>query len=138
MKAKINQLTLIVKNQTAALDFYTNKVGFEKKTDYTAPWGYRWVTVGPQGQDFELALFEEGSKEPNGWSSNWHPGNNPPVVMWVEDCKGAFAELKSRGVEFKQAQPEVYQWGISATFSDPDGNLFSMNQRPDPSAWKKQ
>ena len=44
--------------------------------------------------------------------------------MNVDDCKKAFNELRSRGVEFKQAQPEEYAWGISATFSDPDGNLL--------------
>lgn len=135
MNAKITQFTLVVKNQAAALDFYTNKVGFEKKTDVPTPNGYRWVTVSPRGQDLELALFQEGTKDPNGWAANWRAGNNPPIVMNVDDCKRTFAELKSRGVEFKQAQPEEYAWGISATFSDPDGNLFSINQRPN--AWTK-
>jgi predicted enzyme related to lactoylglutathione lyase len=130
MNAKIMQFTLVVKNQEAALEFYTKKVGFEKKTDYTPPSSYRWVTVGPKGQDLELALFQAGTKDPKGWSSNWKPGIGPPIVLRVDDCRKAFAELKSRGVEFKQAQPEEYPWGVSATFADPDGNLFSMNQPP--------
>ncbi|MDA4130836.1 MAG: VOC family protein [Thaumarchaeota archaeon] len=137
MKAKIAQFTLVVKNQAAALDFYTNKVGFEKKTDVTPPGSYRWITVGPQGQDLELALFEAGTKDPNGWSSGWQPGGNPPIVMNVDDCRQAFAEMKARGVEFKQEKPDEYAWGISATFSDPDGNLFSINQRPGASSWTK-
>ncbi len=137
MKAKIAQFTLVVKNQQGALDFYTKKVGFEKKTDVTPPGSYRWVTVGPEGQDLELALFEAGTKDPNGWSTNWRPGSNPPIVMNVDDCRKAFAELKARGVLFKQEKPEEYAWGISATFSDPDGNLFSINQRPNASSWEK-
>ena len=135
MDAKMTQFTLVVKNQGEALEFYTKKVGFEKKTDYTPPGSYRWVTVGPKGQDLELALFQAGTKDPNGWSSHWQPGNAPPIVLRVDDCRKAFAELKSRGVEFKQAQPEEYTWGISATFSDPDGNLFSINQLPSKSSW---
>jgi predicted enzyme related to lactoylglutathione lyase len=132
MKARISQMTLVVNDQQAALDFYTKKVGFDKKTDFTPPGGYRWVTVGPKEQDLELALFQAGTNDANGWSSQWRPGNNPPIVVNVDDCRAAFAELKSRGVEFKQAHPEVYAWGVSATFSDPDGNLFSINQRPTP------
>ena len=130
MEAKVAQITLVVKNQEAALEFYMKKVGFEKKTDYTPLGNYRWVTVGPKGQDVELALFQAGTKDPNGWSSKWQPGNAPPIVLRVDDCHRLFAEMKSRGVEFKQAQPEEYAWGISATFADPDGNLFSINQRP--------
>jgi catechol 2,3-dioxygenase-like lactoylglutathione lyase family enzyme len=130
MNAKVSQITIVVRNQTDALDFYTGKVGFEKKTDFTPPGGYRWVTVGPKGQELELALFQAGSGDPNGWSRDWKPGAGPPIVMQVDDCKSAFAELKTRGVELKQAQPEEYAWGTSATFTDPDGNLFSINQRP--------
>ncbi len=136
MNAKITQFTLIVKNQQAALDFYTNKVGFEKKTDFTPPGSYRWVTVSPRGQDLELALFEAGTNDPNGWSTNWRPGNNPPIVMNVDDCPKAFDELKSRGVQFMQEKPVEYPWGTSATFSDLDGNLFSINQRPSAASWQ--
>jgi len=135
MDARVMQITLVVKDQGAALEFYTKKVGFEKKTDHTPPGSYRWVTVGPKGQDLELALFQVGTKDPKGWSSRWQPGNGPPIVLRVDDCRKTFDELKSRGVEFKQAQPEEYAWGISATFSDPDGNLFSINQLPPSSSW---
>ena len=135
MEARITQFTIVVKNQEASLEFYTQKVGFEKRTDYTPPGTNRWVTVGPRGQDIELALFQAGTNDANGWSSRWQAGNNPPIVLRVDDCRKAFAELKSRGVEFKQAQPDEYAWGISATFADPDGNLFSINQPPASASW---
>jgi len=130
MEIKIAQFTLVVKNQAHALEFYTEKVGFAKKTDFTPPGSYRWVTVGPKGQDLELALWQVGSPDPNGWARSWKPGMGPPIVLRVDDCRKTFSEMRSRGVEFKQTQPEEYPWGISATFSDPDGNLFSINQLP--------
>ncbi|HUK74402.1 MAG TPA: VOC family protein [Nitrososphaerales archaeon] len=130
MEATISQLTLVVKNQAEALEFYTSKVGFEKKTDITPPGRDRWVTVGPKSQNLELALWQVGSPDPSGWSKNWRPGNGPPIVLRVDDCRKTFSEMRSRGVEFKQAQPQELPWGISATFSDPDGNLFSINQLP--------
>jgi predicted enzyme related to lactoylglutathione lyase len=134
MDARITQFTLVVENQAEALAFYTSKVGFEKKTDFTPPGGYRWVTVGPKGQDLELALFQVGTPDPNHWSSDWHPGRGPPIILRVDDCRRAFADLKARGVEFRQELKE-YPWGVSATFSDPDGNLFSINQLPSKPSW---
>ncbi len=135
MDARIAQFTIVVKDKAEALEFYTRKVGFEKKTDVTPPGGYRWVTVGPKGQDLELALWQVGSPDPSGWSKNWRPGSAPPIVIRVDDCRKTVDEMKSRGVEFKQAEPEVLAWGTSAAFADPDGNLFSINQLPSKSSW---
>jgi predicted enzyme related to lactoylglutathione lyase len=138
MKAKINGFSIVVNNKQAAVDFFTKKVGFEIKTDYTSPEGYRYVTLGPEGQDLELGLWEAGTKDPTtDLSSNWKPGNNPTIQMWVDDCRKTFDELKSRGVQFKQEKPDEYFWGITATFSDPDGNLFSINQRANATSWNK-
>jgi predicted enzyme related to lactoylglutathione lyase len=133
MDAKVAQFTLVVKNQAEALRFYTEKVGFEKKTDVTPPGSYRWVTVGPRGQDIEFALFQ--TDFPDRYHRNWQPGKNPPIVMRVDDCNKTFAELKSRGVQFQQEAPEEYAWGVSATFSDPDGNMFAINQLPSKTSW---
>lgn len=138
MDAKIVLFTLTVKNQADALEFYTKKVGFEKKTDVTPPGGYRWVTVGLKEQDLELALFQLGSavdpsqKEP---SKNWSPGRAPPIVLRVSDVRKIHQELSARGVEFPQP-PVDYPWGTVATFTDPDGNLFSINQPP--GTWPKK
>ncbi len=137
MKARIDGFSIVVNNKQAAVDFFTKKVGFEIKTDYTSPDGYRYVTVGPEGQNLELGLWEAGTKDPTGSSANLRPGNNPTIQMWVEDCRKTFDELRSRGVQFKQEKPDEYFWGITATFSDPDGNLFSINQRPNASSWNK-
>jgi predicted enzyme related to lactoylglutathione lyase len=128
MDAKIISIALVVKDKTQALEFYTEKVGFEKKTDYTNG-GYRYVTVGPKEQDLELALWQEGSPDPTGSSSQSKSGAYPPIVMHVDDVRKTAAELKARGVQFKQ-EPQEYTWGISATFTDPDGNRFSINQFP--------
>ena len=132
MESRVAQVTLVVSSQKDSLAFYTEKVGFEKKTDVPLPGGHRWVTVGPKGQDLELALWEVGSAvDPaqQEWSKHWTPGRAPPLVLRVADCRKVHAELSSRGVEFPQP-PKEYPWGVSATFRDPDGNLFSLSQPP--------
>jgi len=85
-----------------------------------------------------MALFELGSTvDPSQkeWSKNWSPARAPPIVLRVADCRKTHQELSARGVEFTRA-PVEYPWGTAATFKDPDGNLFSMNQPP--SAWPKK
>jgi predicted enzyme related to lactoylglutathione lyase len=138
MDGRITQITLVVTDQTRSLEFFTEKVGFEKKTDVTPPGGYRWVTVGPKGQDLELALFQVGSAvDPaqREWSKHWSPATAPPIVLRVPDVRKTHQELSQRGVEFVQP-PKDYPWGTAATFKDPDGNLFSMSQPP--AEWPKK
>jgi predicted enzyme related to lactoylglutathione lyase len=130
MDGKISQVTLVVSNKVKSLAFYTEKVGFEKKTDVTGPGGYRYVTVGLKGQDVEMPLFEVGSAaDPTTmeWSKKWTPGMAPPIVILVADCRKVHKELSGRGVDFPQP-PMDHPWGTVATFKDLDGNLFSLSQ----------
>lgn len=112
------------------MEFFTKKVGFEMRRDYRAPDGYRYVSVAPKGQNPEISLAQMGAKDPGGFSKNWMPGKSPPVVMYVDDCRKLFAEMKARGVQFREAEPTENPWGINATFSDLDGNYFSITQPP--------
>jgi catechol 2,3-dioxygenase-like lactoylglutathione lyase family enzyme len=132
---QIESISLIVKDKAKALEFYTEKVGFEKKIDVTN-YGHRWVTVGPKGQALQLELWQVGSPDPTGWSKNWKPGNAPPIVLLVDDCYKMFAELKAKGVEFRR-DLEEYPQGVSATFSDPDGNLFTIRGLPQKDSWHR-
>ena len=118
MDGKITHFHLAVKSQADALEFYTKKVGFEKKADITSPDGYRWVTVGPKGQGLELVLTQAGTTDSVGPAS---------VTMVVDDCRRAFEELKAHGGQLRR-EPEENPWAVSAIFADPDGNLFQMNQ----------
>jgi len=118
MDAKITHFALMVKNQGDALEFYTKKVGFEKKADFTSPEGYRWVTVGPKGQELELVLTQVGTADGVKFAF---------VTMRVDDCRKTFEELKAHGVQFKQ-EPKENPWSVSAIFTDPDGNSFQINQ----------
>jgi predicted enzyme related to lactoylglutathione lyase len=132
MEAKITHVALVVSDQPRAVEFYTEKVGFEVKADFSPKGGSRYVTVGPKGQDLEIMLWEMGgATDPSQkeLSKNWAPGKAPPIVLRVTDCRGIHKELSARGVKFHQ-EPFDHPWGTSATFVDPDGNLFSMSQPP--------
>jgi len=138
MIEKLTLVTIVVKNQEAALDFYTKTLGLEKRTDLTPPGAPRWVTVAPKGQDIEISLWEAGSRTEGAPSSHQHAGNGTSWNFQVGDCRKAYADLKARGVNFR-SEPVEYPWAIAAAFTDPDGNPLGITQPRtiSPSAWKK-
>jgi predicted enzyme related to lactoylglutathione lyase len=129
MEAKLTQFPLVVSNKVQSLAFFTEKVGFDKKTDVTNA-GYRYVTVAPKEETVELVLWEVGSATDPAHaeiSKQWLPGRSPPLMFRVSDCRKTYEELRARGVQFSMPPTET-PWGILATFQDPDVNLFTLNQ----------
>jgi predicted enzyme related to lactoylglutathione lyase len=131
MEGKLTQLIVVVKDQDAALKFYTEKVGLEKRTEVSVPGSPRWLTVALKGQDVELSLFQHGSITPPDVPSAHLPLGNSALTITVPDCRKAFEELKSRGVHFRTT-PSDQPWGTYAAFSDPDGNQLTLLQ---PKKW---
>src|SRR5262245_54936671 len=113
MLEKLVYVSVFVKDQQRALDFYTNLLGFEKRVDVPYPDGTRFLTVGLKGQEFELVL----------WPGT--PGQAPPFqgripaqyTIATEDCRKEFEVLKSRGVRFETDVLE-FPWGSIAVFLD--------------------
>ena len=131
MEGTLTQIVIVVKDQDAALKFYIEQLGFEKKTEFSVPGSPRWVTVGLKGHDLELSLFQHGSMTEPGSPTARLPLGNGAMTITVPDCREAFDELRSRGVTFR-TPPSDQPWGAYAAFSDPDGNSFTLLQ---PKKW---
>ena len=129
---KLTHITVVVKDQEKALEFYTQKMGFEKKADYTQPGHPRYLTVSPKGQELEIVLWPAGAEEARMPASHKQPGNGTRTVLQVEDCRKTFAELKQKGVRFKDTEPLQAGWGLAADLTDPDGNPFTIYQPAPP------
>src|SRR4051794_24856334 len=99
MLNRIAYVALFVSDQSRALDFYTNVLGFEKRTDNVAPDGLRFVTVGVTGQDFELVLWP-------GTPGIGDSARGLPAAQYTvdtDDCRRALETLAARGVTFQPA-----------------------------------
>jgi catechol 2,3-dioxygenase-like lactoylglutathione lyase family enzyme len=135
---QLTHVTVVVKDQQAALEFYTGTLGFEKRMDYALPGQPRWLTVGPKGQPIELVLWLAGAASDTVLPSSLKlPGNGTGMVLEVDDCRKTFADLKAKGVRFKEEKPMEAGWGFGAHFTDPDGNPFTLHETrkgPPPSA----
>jgi len=133
---RIANAQLWVHDQDEALDFYTQKLGFEVRSDVTLPelGDFRWLTVGPADQpDFAITLMAipgapvmeaETAEQVKNLMAKGFAGT---VFLTTEDCQASYEELKDRGVEFSEP-PEERPYGIDAGFRDPSGNSFRLTQ----------
>jgi predicted enzyme related to lactoylglutathione lyase len=120
---KIFYTSVLVSDQDKALDFYTNVLGLEKRVENPTPDGPRFLTVGVDGDDFQLVLWP-------GTPGQAQPVMGPPpasITIATDDIHTTAEELKSRGVEFASDILE-FPWGYVAQFRDPDGNLLQIRE----------
>jgi predicted enzyme related to lactoylglutathione lyase len=120
---KVFYTSVLVSDQDEALDFYTNALGLEKRVENPTPDGPRFLTVGVNGDDFQLVLWPgtPGQAEP--------AMGRPPasITIETEDCRKRVEEFKSRGVEFVSDVLE-FPWGYVAQFQDPGGNRLQIRE----------
>jgi catechol 2,3-dioxygenase-like lactoylglutathione lyase family enzyme len=124
MLKKIVYACVFVSDQEKALDFYTNVIGFKKKNENVTADGLRFLTVGVDGQDFELMLWP-------GTPGVGSPALGSPAAQYTvdtDDCRAAYETLKSRGVKFEPAALIEQPWGKIARFRDPDGNVLQLRE----------
>lgn len=133
---KIATAQLWVHDQDEALAFYTQKLGFEVRSDVTLPemGNFRWLTVGPAGQpEVDIVLMaipgppvmdaDTGEQV----KSLMAKGFAGTVFLTTDDCQASYEELSARGVEFSE-KPEERPYGIDSGIRDPSGNSIRLTQ----------
>ena len=126
---KIILTKVFVNDQDAALKFYTETLGFVKKSDITAG-EYRWLTVvspddkngtelilelnnNPAAKTYQKAIFEQGI---------------PATNFGVSDVRTDYERLKNLGVKFTMEPTKVMEHVTIAVFDDTCGNLIQIQQ----------
>jgi catechol 2,3-dioxygenase-like lactoylglutathione lyase family enzyme len=136
MSITISSINLWVHDQQVALDFWTRKVGFELRADWTFPEipGFRWLTVGPTDQpDIEIVLMAIPTEpvftdEQNALVHKvMSTGLAGAVFLVTDDVQRDYERLLAAGVEFTEA-PEPRPYGVDCGFRDPSGNQVRLAQ----------
>jgi catechol 2,3-dioxygenase-like lactoylglutathione lyase family enzyme len=121
MIKSVKFVSIAVRDQSKALEFYTKKLGFRILTDQPFDGNQRWIELGVGGADTRVVLFTpQGQEDRIGTFSN--------VVFQTDDVQKTYEELAARGVEFQQP-PKKEPWGTSAIFKDQDGTLFVLSTK---------
>jgi catechol 2,3-dioxygenase-like lactoylglutathione lyase family enzyme len=123
---RINVTSVLVDDQDKALRFYTDVLGFVKKTE--VPLGEaRWLTVvSPEDQDgTELLLEPDGHPAAKPFKEALVEDGIPFTSFAVDDVRAEFERLRGRGVRFTQEPVEAGPVTI-AVFDDTCGNLIQI------------
>jgi catechol 2,3-dioxygenase-like lactoylglutathione lyase family enzyme len=120
--SQVGTVMIPVSDQDRALEFYVDKLGFEKRTDTPFGDGERWLEVAPPGAATTIALITPREGEPTGIMTR--------VALSTEDIDADHSDLLARGVD---ADAEVMRMGSPVPpmffFRDQDGNqLFIVGE----------
>lgn len=122
-----------VNDQQKALEFYTNVLGFEKKTDEPAG-GARWLTVAEPNSDNDVELLLEPTGVPEvaekleTYRETLVTNGIPWTQFGCEDVEAEYERLREQGVEFTQ-EPMTVGDVTLAVFDDTCGNLIQIIQQ---------
>jgi catechol 2,3-dioxygenase-like lactoylglutathione lyase family enzyme len=123
---RIYLTSVLVDDQDKALRFYTDVLGFIKKTDI--PVGEaRWLTVvAPDQPDGpELVLEPDAHPAAKPFKAALVADGIPATSFAVEDVHAEFQRLRGRGVRFTQ-DPVDMGAVTTAVFDDTCGNLIQI------------
>ncbi len=118
MISRVKLVSIPVRDQQRAVEFYTTKLGFTVTTDASFDGTQRWIELTLPGGGTRVVLFTPpGAERSIGGFSN--------IVFTSDDVERTYDELRGRGVEFTQP-PKREEWGTSCVFKDVDGNMFAL------------
>jgi len=123
---RIYLTSVYVDDQEKAVAFYTDVLGFVKKTDI--PMGeHRWLTVvSPENPDGpELVLEPAGHPAVGPYRSALREDGIPVASFAVDDVNAEYARLRERGVTFTQ-EPLAMNGVTTAVLDDTCGNLIQI------------
>ena len=119
---KVSTVVIPVADVDRAIEFYTDKLGFNKRVDIPFGDQYRWVEVGPGDAVTTIAL---APPPPGGSTGNRETG----IGLHTDDIDAYHADLKAKGVD---VDDEVSRMGdpVPPLFwlRDPEGNSLMVVQ----------
>jgi predicted enzyme related to lactoylglutathione lyase len=125
---KIKVTSIYVDDQDKALRFYTEVLGFAKKTDFSQG-PFRWLTVAspeePDGTELQLALNNNPAAKT--YQQAIFEQGQPAAMFFTDDVQADYEGMKARGAEFTMPPNDVTASKI-AMVKDTCGNLIQITQ----------
>ncbi len=116
---EIGTVTVPVSDQDRAIDFYVDKLGFEKRADVPFGDGMRWIEMAPPGASTGIALMPPREGDPVGVETR--------IGLITADIDATHASVRAAGVK---ADDEVTRMGEPVPpmffFDDQDGNRLFL------------
>lgn len=121
MDWKIELIFVPVSDVDRARDFYVDQVGFHLDYDQRGDDEVRFVQLTPTGSACSIAFG-------TGLGIDMPVGGQRGIQVVIPDADGAREHLVNNGVDASEVDEQP--WGRFVTFSDPDGNRWTLQQMP--------
>ena len=123
--------SVLVEDQSKALEFYTSVLGFQLKRDIPLgnPEGDRWLTVVSPERPDGVEMLLEPNRPPvsNSFQKGVKEQGLPATIFSVEDAQAEYERLEALDVEFIMTPSDIGP-AIIAIFDDTCGNLIQIMQ----------
>jgi predicted enzyme related to lactoylglutathione lyase len=123
---KIKVTSIYVDDQDKALRFYTDVLGFVKKTDVTQG-PFRWLTVAspeePDGTELQLAPNDNPAAQ--AYQRAMFEQGQPAAMFYVDDVQHEYERMNALGADFTMPPTKVTGSTI-AMVNDTSGNLIQI------------
>jgi predicted enzyme related to lactoylglutathione lyase len=120
MDMKLELVPVPVTDVDRAKAFYVDRVGFNADHDHHVTDELRFVQLTPPGSACSIVLGVG--------ITQMTPGSQQGLQVVVTDIEEAQRELRGRGVQTTDIDDQP--WGRFISFSDPDGNMWSVQEIP--------
>jgi predicted enzyme related to lactoylglutathione lyase len=128
INVKIKLTSVYVDDQEKALRFYTEVLGFAKRTDVTQG-PYRWLTVAspeePDGAELQLALNDNPAAST--YQRAMFEQGQPAAMFYTDNVQADYERIEARGADFTMPPTQVTGSTI-AMLKDTCGNLIQLTQ----------
>ncbi len=124
MSSIISAVTLVVDDYDAAIDWYTQRVGFSLLEDTDLGDGKRWVRVAPTGGGVAL-LLAQASGDSQRAAVGKQTGGRVFLFLQTDDFWRDHVRFEANGVHFVEA-PREEPYGTVAVFEDLYGNRWDL------------
>ncbi len=125
---KIKLTSVHVNDQDKALRFYTEVLGFVKKTDVSQG-PYRWLTIAsaedPDGTELQLALNNNPAAK--AYQQAIFEQRQPAANFYTDDVQADYERTKAHGAEYTMP-PTAVTGSKIAMLNDTCGNLIQLTQ----------
>ncbi|MGB5499773.1 MAG: VOC family protein, partial [Maribacter sp.] len=125
MKQNIANVTLVVKDYDVAIQFYTQKLGFEVLQDVQLDTEKRWVLVAPPHAKGIALLLAKAFNDPQAKSIGNQTGGRVSFFLYTNDFCRDYNNMSTMGVVFKEKSRKE-DYGTVAVFEDLYGNLWDL------------
>lgn len=125
MQQRIGHIALVVKDYDEAIEFYTQKLGFELIEDTVLSATKRWVLVAPKGSNHCHLLLAQAANEEQLSRVGNQTGGRVFLFLFTDDFQRDYQRMLSNNIHFIR-EPKVEAYGTVAVFEDLYGNLWDL------------